>query len=78
MLAVGIWLIVDDSLLQYFKIINVDDNDKWFEYAAYVFIGVGAFTFITGFAGCCGAIKESPCLLGVVGKFIKNSSNTDK
>jgi uncharacterized membrane protein len=65
-LAIGIWLLVDKSILQYFQIIYVDGNDQWFKYAAYVLIAVGAFTFITGFAGCCGAIKESPCLLGVV------------
>lgn len=65
LLAVGIWLRVDDSVLKRFEIFYVDSGDKWFEYAAYVLIGVGAFTFVTGFAGCCGAIRESPCLLGV-------------
>ncbi|XP_071495508.1 CD63 antigen-like [Diadema antillarum] len=30
-----------------------------------VAIGVGCFAFLVGFCGCCGAIKESKCLLGL-------------
>ena len=29
-------------------------------------IGVGCFTFLVSFCGCCGAIKESTCLLNTV------------
>lgn len=62
LLAIGIWLAVDPNILKYFDIFT--DGDKWFKYAAYVMIAVGAFAFLTGFLGCCGAIKESPCMLG--------------
>lgn len=29
----------------------------------YVLIGIGAFLLVIGFLGCCGAIKESKCML---------------
>ncbi|KAK2171938.1 hypothetical protein NP493_1013g00000 [Ridgeia piscesae] len=38
-------------------------NTSLLESASIVFIAVGAFLFIVSFAGCCGALKESPCLL---------------
>jgi len=31
--------------------------------AVYVLIAVGGVIFLTGFLGCCGAVKESKCLL---------------
>merc|ERR1719219_2030214 len=31
--------------------------------AIYVLIAVGGVVFLTGFLGCCGAVKESKCLL---------------
>lgn len=63
LLAIGIWLRVDSSILQRFGIF-VGGNDQLFEVGAYVMIGVGAFIFITGFLGCCGAIRENTCMLG--------------
>ena len=41
-------------------------NTSLLESASIVFIAVGAFLFIVSFAGCCGALKESPCLLVLV------------
>jgi len=43
-------------------------NTSLLESASIVFIAVGAFLFIVSFAGCCGALKESPCLLVLVSK----------
>ncbi len=34
--------------------------------AIYGIIGLGGFIFIISFCACCGAIKESKCLLGIV------------
>jgi CD9 antigen len=34
--------------------------------AAYILIGVGAAVMILGFLGCCGAMRESQCLLVLV------------
>lgn len=32
----------------------------------YILIAAGALMMVVGFLGCCGAIKESPCMLGLV------------
>ena len=38
--------------------------------AAYVIIAVGSFILFVGFCGCCGAIRESAFMLGVVSVFV--------
>lgn len=35
----------------------------------YILIAAGALMMVVGFLGCCGAIKESPCMLGLVSVF---------
>lgn len=32
----------------------------------YILIAAGALIMVVGFLGCCGAIRESPCMLGMV------------
>jgi hypothetical protein len=66
LLGVGIWLLVDKSLTETLDLIKVatDDTDQ-IKNVSYVLIGVGAFVFIVGFLGCCGALKESKCMLGL-------------
>ncbi|XP_033752644.1 tetraspanin-18-like [Pecten maximus] len=66
LLGLGIWVRVDsqveDTLKQFVHItLPVDVLYA----AAYVFIAVGTFIFVTGFCGCCGAIRESACMLAV-------------
>ncbi|CAH1257036.1 CD81 [Branchiostoma lanceolatum] len=57
LLGIGIWLIVDpvskgiQSVLSFYGI------------AVYIIIAAGAITTVVGFLGCCGACKESKCLL---------------
>jgi hypothetical protein len=29
----------------------------------YIFLAAGALMFVVGFLGCCGAYRESPCML---------------
>ena len=59
-LAVGIWLRVDpdigDKLGGGQQLGNVHTG-------AYVLIALGAFISLVGFLGCCGAMKESQCML---------------
>ncbi|XP_048727431.1 CD9 antigen-like isoform X2 [Ostrea edulis] len=64
LLGVGIWFKVDKNINSYFDVVDVDTQDPYFDYAVYVLIGFGAFVFLVGFCGCCGAIRESKCLLG--------------
>lgn len=32
----------------------------------YILIGAGALMMLVGFLGCCGALQESQCMLGLV------------
>ncbi len=62
-LGVGIWVRVDPNLSKYV------DNSGTFDYlytGAYILIVVGVIVMIIGFLGCCGAIRESQCMLATV------------
>uniref|UniRef100_A0A3P9NGS0 Tetraspanin n=1 Tax=Poecilia reticulata TaxID=8081 RepID=A0A3P9NGS0_POERE len=66
-LAVGLWLKLDsktNSLLQ-------GENSPYVFYTGvYVLIAVGAVMMVVGFLGCCGAIQESPLMLGLFFSFL--------
>ncbi|ELU16247.1 hypothetical protein CAPTEDRAFT_194734 [Capitella teleta] len=62
-LGVSIWVKVDPSIVQYIEVLSVDQNDPLWQTATVLLVAVGAFIFVVGFIGCCGACKESPCLL---------------
>lgn len=64
-LGVGIWFLVDPNLQDYIDVIHTSD-EEYFRNAAYLLIAFGAFIFLVGFSGCCGAIRNSKCLLGFV------------
>lgn len=57
-LGVGIWVRVDPTFENY-----VDKDFNLLYIGAYILIGVGVIMMIIGFIGCCGAIRESQCLL---------------
>jgi len=57
----GIWVLVDDT----FKDLAADTNFAVLQYAGIGCMAVGFIIMICGFFGCCGAIKESRCLLSV-------------
>lgn len=64
-LAVGIWILVDPDLQEYLDVIkSASEDEDAMSTAAYILIGFGAFVFLVGFCGCCGAIRKSKCLLG--------------
>ncbi|CAM4446845.1 unnamed protein product [Leuciscus chuanchicus] len=64
-LGVGIWVAVDRvSLLGFLD--HIKDAPPELSQLAnigYLLIGVGAFLALMGFLGCCGAMKESKCML---------------
>ncbi|XP_064652782.1 tetraspanin-18-like isoform X2 [Lineus longissimus] len=68
LLGVGIWVVVDNTYLMAF-INNFNTGGVnvggLLSSSAYVLIAFGAFIFVVGFLGCCGAWKESKCLLGI-------------
>lgn len=67
-LGVGIWVKVDStsffSLLD--KIPGAPEELNQVLNVGYLLIAVGSVLLLLGFLGCCGAIKESKCMLLVV------------
>lgn len=63
MLGVGIWLLVSDDFTKYS---DADDNLSFIYTGAYILVAIGGLIMIIGFLGCCGAIRESQCMLGCV------------
>lgn len=61
LLAVGIWAKVDErSLSDLIDDGSISDN---LIVAAWIMIVLGAIIMVLGFLGCCGAIRESQCML---------------
>ncbi|CAL8385327.1 CD9 molecule b isoform X1 [Gadus morhua] len=61
-LAVGLWLRFDTRTAALFE---GPDAPTVFFTGVYILIAAGALMMVVGFLGCCGAIKESPCMLGL-------------
>ncbi|XP_076310723.1 CD151 antigen-like isoform X2 [Tachypleus tridentatus] len=62
-LATGIYILMETDKATLFKLFEVDGNYSVMQYLAFALIGVGGLVFIVGFFGCCGAVRESKCLL---------------
>ncbi|XP_078490439.1 CD9 antigen-like isoform X4 [Ciona intestinalis] len=65
-LGVGIWLLVDPSIQDSMDLAGLEI----YQAGAIVFVVAGSLILIIGFFGCCGAIKESTCLLGTYFGFL--------
>ncbi|XP_024911721.1 CD9 molecule a isoform X2 [Cynoglossus semilaevis] len=61
LLSIGLWLRFDPKTKDLFE---GPDSTHVFYTVVYMLIGVGAVIMAVGFLGCCGAIRESPCMLG--------------
>lgn len=64
-IAVSVWLYIDGSLY----LNNVDDSYMYYT-AIYILMAAGAVMFLIGLLGCCGALQESPCMLGTFFMFL--------
>ncbi|KAL2090812.1 hypothetical protein ACEWY4_013075 [Coilia grayii] len=60
-LAVGLWLRFDPTTS---SLLNEDGAPDTFFIAVYILIIAGGVMMLVGFFGCCGAMRESQCLLG--------------
>ncbi|KAM6977105.1 tetraspanin-2-like [Aplochiton taeniatus] len=60
-LAVGLWLRFDPDTV---SLLNGDGAPDTFFIGVYILIGAGSLVMLVGFFGCCGAVRESQCLLG--------------
>ncbi|KAI3385173.1 hypothetical protein SNEBB_001222 [Seison nebaliae] len=62
LLSIGIYLLISEETENYRSL--VDDSSKTtLLYISFLIVAVGACIFVVGFFGCCGAIKESRCLI---------------
>ncbi|XP_069380638.1 tetraspanin 35 [Paralichthys olivaceus] len=64
-LGVGIWVKVDSGSILGFlgQIENAPAGLSQVVNVGYLLIAIGALLLIIGFLGCCGAVKESKCML---------------
>ncbi|KAM3588184.1 uncharacterized protein V6R79_023674 [Siganus canaliculatus] len=66
-LAVGLWLRFDSRTVGLF---SGDTSPSHFFIGVYILIAAGGLMMVVGFLGCCGAIQESPCMLGLFFLFL--------
>uniref|UniRef100_A0A452TNT9 Tetraspanin n=1 Tax=Ursus maritimus TaxID=29073 RepID=A0A452TNT9_URSMA len=66
-LAVGLWLRFDSQTKSIFE---QDSQPSSFYTGVYILIGAGALMMLVGFLGCCGAVQESQCMLGLFFGFL--------
>ncbi|XP_030624139.1 CD9 antigen [Chanos chanos] len=60
-LAVGLWLRLDRNTM---TLLGDDMAPVTFYIGVYILIATGGLVMLVGFFGCCGAVRESQCLLG--------------
>ncbi|XP_061076038.1 CD9 antigen-like [Conger conger] len=60
-LAVGLWLRFDPDIV---SLLSKQGAPETFFMGVYILIGAGGLIMLVGFFGCCGAVRESQCLLG--------------
>ncbi|XP_030076832.1 tetraspanin-2 [Microcaecilia unicolor] len=61
-MAVGLWLRFGGEIPE--LLADGEEVPSFFYTGLYVLIGAGALMMLVGFFGCCGAARESQCLLG--------------
>ncbi|KAG0424618.1 hypothetical protein HPB47_028174, partial [Ixodes persulcatus] len=70
LIGLGAYLLIDEHRSTLFRLFRVDDNYAPPQYLAFALVGTGLLVLLIGFFGCCGAIKESRCLLGIYFAFL--------
>uniref|UniRef100_A0A8C4S2I5 Tetraspanin n=1 Tax=Erpetoichthys calabaricus TaxID=27687 RepID=A0A8C4S2I5_ERPCA len=60
-LAIGLWLRFDPVTTAIFQ---TDNSPQTYFLGVYILVGAGGLMMLVGFFGCCGAVRESQCLLG--------------
>uniref|UniRef100_G1P828 Tetraspanin n=1 Tax=Myotis lucifugus TaxID=59463 RepID=G1P828_MYOLU len=66
-LAIGLWLRFDSQTKSIFE---QENSHSSFYTGVYILIGAGALMMLVGFLGCCGAVQESQCMLGLFFMFL--------
>ncbi|XP_045928583.1 CD9 antigen-like [Micropterus dolomieu] len=66
-LVLGIWLHFDSRTA---GLLNAENSPTVFFTGVNILIAAGTLMMVMGFLGCCGAIKESKCMLGLFFLFL--------
>lgn len=56
--ALAVWMLTDPTFM-----ISMTQDESNYYIGLYIFLAIGALMLIVAFLGCCGAFKESQCLL---------------
>ncbi|XP_059617858.1 CD9 antigen [Phlebotomus argentipes] len=56
--VLAIWMLTDPTFL-----ISMTQDENHYYIGLYIFLAIGALMLIVAFLGCCGAFKESQCML---------------
>uniref|UniRef100_A0A1B0DE38 Tetraspanin n=1 Tax=Phlebotomus papatasi TaxID=29031 RepID=A0A1B0DE38_PHLPP len=56
--VLAIWMLTDPTFL-----ISMTQDEHHYYIGLYIFLAIGALMLIVAFLGCCGAFKESQCML---------------
>jgi len=71
LLVLGVWIVADpdvDAKLRAMEDVAdgpIAEGVIVTKYLAFALIAIGGLIFVIGFLGCCGALKEDKCLLGL-------------
>lgn len=57
-IVLSVWMITDPTFY-----VRMAQDESSYHTGIYIFLAVGVLMFVVGFLGCCGAYRESPCML---------------
>lgn len=58
MVLLAVWMLADPTFL-----VSMTQDEANYYYGLYIFLAVGSLMVFVAFLGCCGAFKESQCML---------------
>lgn len=56
--VLGSWMLTDKTFL-----VSLSEQEQHYNMGLYVLLGAGILIIVVSFLGCCGAFKESQCML---------------
>ena len=57
-MGVAVWFLLDNNISDKLTVLEFNRTDRLTSYALYLMVATGAFMFLVGFFGCCGALRE--------------------
>jgi CD81 antigen len=58
LVALAVWMLVDPTFM-----ISLAQEQQNYQYALFILLGLGILMVFLAFCGCCGACRESQCML---------------